>query len=75
MWTAIADIPVLLAELDRALTLLTHARTDTANLLAAARATLNADGDSEPDPLIYLRDEVAVHRPAEGTPDEPGGGR
>lgn len=75
MWTAIADIPVLLAELDRVLTLLTCARIDTANLLAAARATLTAVDDSEPDPLMYLRDEVAVHRPADGMPDETGGGR
>ncbi|MEY9887501.1 hypothetical protein ABIA31_001130 [Catenulispora sp. MAP5-51] len=75
MWTAIADIPVLLAELDRALTLLTCARTDTANLLAAGRATLAALDDNEPDPLVYLRDEVAEHQPADGSPDEPGGRR
>ena len=75
MWTAIADVPVLLAELDRALTLLTRARTDTANLLAAARATLAAADDNERDPLTYLRDEVAVHRPADGAPDAAGGGR
>jgi len=54
MWTSIADIPVLLAELDRALTLLTRARTDTANLLAAARATLAAIDDNESYPLTYL---------------------
>jgi hypothetical protein len=75
MWTAIADIPVLLAELDRALTLLTLSRTDTANLFAAARATLAALDDNEPDFLMYLRDEVAVHRSADDTPDEAGGGR
>ena len=75
MWTAIADIPVLLAELDRALTLLTRARTDTANLLAAARATLAALDDNEADPLMYLRDEVAVHWPVDVAPvvDDAGG--
>lgn len=64
-WTAIADIPVLLVELERVLTLLTRSRTEFANLLAAAQATLAADVDTdEPDPLTYLRDEVAVHRRA-----------
>jgi hypothetical protein len=32
------------------------------DLLAAARATLAADLDGEPDPLTYLRDAVAEHR-------------
>jgi hypothetical protein len=31
---------------------------DLHNLIAAARATLNADADGEPDPLYYLRDEL-----------------
>jgi hypothetical protein len=61
VWTAIADIPVLLAELDRLARLLTWARTEFANLLAAAHATLAADRDGEPDPLSYLRDQVAAH--------------
>jgi hypothetical protein len=76
MWTALADIPVLLAELERTLSLLTRARTEFANVLAAARATLAAAEDSEPDSLDYLRDEVAEHaampNPAE---DEQRGGR
>ena len=72
MWTAIADIPVLLVELERVLNLLTRSRTEFANLLAASRATLAAVKDYEPDPLTYLRDEVAVHRP---TNDDAGGGR
>lgn len=59
---ALADIPVLLAELHRLSTLLTLARTDAANLMAAARATIAADRDAESDPLSYLRDEVAAHR-------------
>lgn len=63
IWTAIADIPILLAEIDRLRALLTRARTELANLLAAARATLHAHEDGEPDPLWYLRDETAQHGP------------
>lgn len=62
LWTALADIPVLLVELERVLDLLTRARTEFANVLAAARATLAA-AESETDPLMYLRDEVAEHAP------------
>jgi hypothetical protein len=65
VWTAIADIPVLLAELERLGSLLTWARTEFANLLAAAHATLAAQHDGEPDPLSYLRDQVATHAPGE----------
>ena len=65
LWTAIADIPVLLAELERVLDLLTRARTEFANLLAAARVTLAASDQSETDALIYLRDEVEAHRAVE----------
>lgn len=61
LMTAIADIPVLLAELARLRALLTRARFQAANLLAAARATLAAHDDGEPDPLSYLRDEVTDH--------------
>jgi hypothetical protein len=71
MWTAIADIPVLLAEIERTLDLLTRARTEFANLLAAARATLAALDERETDPFSYLRDEVDAHRPA---PNERGMG-
>ena len=60
-WTAVADIPVLLAEIDRLARLLNRARWDFADLLAAARATLAADHDGESDPLTYLRDAVAEH--------------
>jgi hypothetical protein len=61
VWTALADIPVLLADLERAVSLLTRDRSDFANLLAAARATLAAEDERESDPLYYLRDEVAAH--------------
>lgn len=70
LWTALADIPVLLAELDRTRALLTRARLDTANLLAAAKATLGAAEDREPDALDYLRDEAERHEPI-APPDEP----
>lgn len=63
IWTALADIPVMLIEIGRLAQLLTRARWDFADLLAAARATLEAASDGEPDPLSYLRDQVAEHRP------------
>ncbi|MFI5933715.1 hypothetical protein [Actinoplanes sp. NPDC051494] len=68
IWTAVADIPVLLAENERLVHLLARTRWDFADLLAAARATLGADHDGEADPLAYLRDAVAEHRPWE-SPD------
>ena len=74
LWTALADIPVLLVELERVLDLLTRARTEFANVLAAARATLAAVAESETDPLVYLRDEVAEHTPlaaADGADSNP----
>jgi hypothetical protein len=61
LWTAIADVPVLIAEIDRLRTLLALARGQYANLLAAARAALAADQDGENDPLGYLRDEVDTY--------------
>lgn len=61
VWATVADVPVLLAEVFRLASLTTWARTELANLLAAARATLAADRDGEPDPLWYLRDELAHH--------------
>lgn len=62
VWTVIGDVPVLLAEVDRLARLLTRARWDFADLLAAARATLSADRDGERDPLTYLRDAIAEHQ-------------
>jgi len=62
MWrlidAALADLPAVLAELRRTRTELDAVRLDRANLLAAIRATLAADAESEPDPLGYLRDEL-----------------
>lgn len=61
IWTALADIPVMLIEIGQLAQLLSRARRDFANLLAAARTALDAARDGEPDPLSYLRDEVAAH--------------
>jgi hypothetical protein len=55
---ALADLPAVLADLRRARDELEAVRLDRANLLAAIRATLAADAESEPDPLGYLRDEL-----------------
>jgi hypothetical protein len=55
---ALADLPVVLADLGRAKTELEAVRLDRANLLAAIRATIWADAEGEPDPLGYLRDEL-----------------
>ena len=55
-------IPVLGAEIGRLRVRLARALTDLHNLVAAARATLGADADGEPDPLYYLRDELDAQR-------------
>jgi len=55
---ALADLPIVLADLGRARAELEAVRLDRANLLAAIRATLGADAEGEPDPLGYLRDEL-----------------
>ena len=57
---ALADIPALAAEITGLLAALAGTRRDQANLAAAARATLAAHHDGEPDPLSYLRDELAA---------------
>lgn len=63
MWAALTDIPVLLAELDRALSLATEARTGYANLLAAARAaeSVGTEYGEESESMYLLRDELAAH--------------
>lgn len=67
--------PGCLSEVDRARRTATAARLRYANLAAAARATLAAlaDGD-DPDPLGYLRDELA-HPTAPDPPKEIDPGR
>ena len=55
---ALSDTPALTAEMTRLSDELYGARLDQANLAAAARATLAAYNEGEPDPLSYLRDEL-----------------
>lgn len=60
---ALSDVPALSAEVTRLSAGVQHVRLDRANLLAAARATIAAYHDGEPDPLSYLRDELNAHGP------------
>jgi hypothetical protein len=55
---ALNDVPLLVAEISRLSAEVQAVRLDRANLLAAARATMAAHHDGEPDPLFYLRDEL-----------------
>jgi hypothetical protein len=56
---SLIDTPVLTSEIYRLATDLAEERRSYADLLAAARATLSAAHDAEPDPLFYLRDELS----------------
>ena len=60
------DMPALAAEVTRLSAELKDTRLDRANLLAAARATIAAYHDGEPDPLSYLRDELTARTPHHG---------
>jgi hypothetical protein len=55
---ALDTIPLLCAEIGRLRVRLARALTDLHNLIAAARATLGAHADGEPNPMYYLRDEL-----------------
>ncbi|TKK88125.1 hypothetical protein FDA94_14485 [Herbidospora galbida] len=55
-------VPDLCDEIERLHETLTALRLDHHNLIAAARATLAADHDGEPDPLYYVRDELSAQR-------------
>jgi ABC-type transporter Mla subunit MlaD len=55
---ALDAIPLLCAEINRLRRHLASTLKDLHNLLAAARATLSANTDGEPDALYYLRDEL-----------------
>jgi len=57
---ALFTVPALCREAARLHAMLALARLDQANLVAAARATVAADYEGEPDPLWYLRDELAA---------------
>lgn len=56
---AITDIARLLIQVNRLCITLAEERLRSANLEASIRATLGAYDDGEPDPLAYLRDEIA----------------
>ena len=55
---ALDTIPLLSAEITRLRRRLAVMLTDSSNMVAAAKATLNAHADGEEDPLYYLRDEL-----------------
>jgi hypothetical protein len=57
---ALADTPALTAEITRLRAWVAEERLDRANLAAAALATISAHHDGEPDPLSYIRDELAA---------------
>jgi len=61
-------IPALCDEIDLLNAAMAIIRRRYHNLVAAARATLAAATDGEPDPLYYLRDELAAtgHLPGTG---------
>jgi hypothetical protein len=63
---AFNDVPALATEITRLSAELSDTRLDRANLLAAARATIAAYHDGEPDPLSYLRDELDARTPHPG---------
>lgn len=56
---AVADMADLLVEVTRLYAAVLTTRRRSANRLAAIRATLSAERDGEPNPLDYLRDELA----------------
>jgi hypothetical protein len=56
----LASIPDLCDEVDRLHAVLTVVQRDHRDLVAAARATLAAASDGEPDPLYYVRDELSA---------------
>jgi hypothetical protein len=62
-YVAIRDIPALVAEVERLWTLLSDAQPRYAGLHAAALACIAAADAGEPDPLLYLRDELRAHKP------------
>jgi hypothetical protein len=57
---AVADTPALAAEIAALDIQLAEECLHRANLAAAGLATINACEDDEPDPLSYLRDELAA---------------
>ena len=68
----ISDTVELLARFILLRDALRQMRLESANRLAAIRAALGAAADGEPDPLAYLRDQLAEEP---GEYPAPGGGR
>ena len=66
---ALATIPPLCDEVEHLNAVTAIIRRRYHDLVAAARATLAAAADGEPDPLYYLRDELTAtgHLPETGT--------
>jgi phage tail protein X len=56
---ALDAVPGLCQEVQSLRAVLELARLDHANLVAAARSALIAERDGEPDPMWYIRDELA----------------
>ncbi|MCI0687525.1 MAG: hypothetical protein L0Y54_09855 [Sporichthyaceae bacterium] len=73
LWVVAADVPVLLAEIERSQRLLRIARRRLADLLAATRAALAAATEGDLDPLSFLLDELDARDPLPRT--NTGGGR
>jgi hypothetical protein len=63
---ALADTPVLTAEIADLRAQLSECRLDRANLAAAGRATITTHHNGELDPLSYLRDELHAQGFASG---------
>jgi hypothetical protein len=57
---ALYTVPALCREAARLRAALALVSIDHADLVAAARASVIADHDGEPDPLWYLRDELGA---------------
>jgi hypothetical protein len=56
----LSDVPVLISEIVCLRREISIRGLERANLAAAARAALAAGREAEPDPLWYLRDELAA---------------
>jgi hypothetical protein len=66
---SVTDVPALVSEVERLWLALVASRRRTANLAAACRAAIAAESDGEPDPLSYVRDqlaELAAQSPQDG---------
>ena len=58
--SSLSDVPILTTEINRLNGQLRAVRLERANLAAAGRAALAASRDGDPDPLSFLRAELAA---------------